>query len=219
MARKLSASARSATHSEADAQAEKTQRTSVPTTTKSIPEQVRMVRNHKLSRRKLLVGLGALGVTAGAAATIAAATRRPAASHPTQNQGQHFQQHDQHITTQVRGDIAGHMADYASHAIVEDPLFAAPFVGIGAITQRFVAEVAAVPNRTLRITNRVLHDNQLIVEWAAAGTHAQDFLGVGLPGRSYELNGVTVVVRGEDGKIVRESHYFDAAALRSQIEG
>src|SRR5579863_6162577 len=107
MARKLTASARSATHSEADAQAEKTQRTSVPTTTKTIPEQVRMVRNHKLSRRKLLVGLGALGVTAGAAATIAAATRRPAASHPTQNQGQHFQQHDKHITTQVRGDIAG----------------------------------------------------------------------------------------------------------------
>jgi steroid delta-isomerase-like uncharacterized protein len=213
MARNSSTSARARASTENG----KAQRTT--STSKTIPEQVRMVRNHKLSRRKLLIGLSALGVTAGAAATIAAATKRPATSHPTQSQGQHFQKHDQHITTQVRGDIAGHMADYAPHAIVEDPLFAAPFVGIGAITQRFAAEVAAVPNRTLRITNRVLHDDQLIVEWVAAGTHAQDFLGIGQPGRSYELTGVTVVIRGEDGKIVRESHYYDADALRRQIEG
>ena len=184
---------------------------------KTIPEQVGMVRNHKLSRRKLIVGLTALGVTAGAAATIAAASKRPTASQP-QSQQQHFQQHDQHVTSQVRGDIGGHMADYAEHAVVDDPLFNAPFVGKHAVATRFAAEVASVPNRTLRITNRVLHGNQFIVEWVAAGTHARDFLGVGLAGRSYELTGVTVVVR-EGGKIVRESHYFDAADLRRQIEG
>lgn len=186
-------------------------------TNRTIPEQVGLVRNHKLSRRNLIVGLTALGVTAGAAATIAAASKRPTASQP-QSQQQHFQQHDQHVTSQTRGDIGGHMADYAEHAVVDDPLFAGPFVGIHAITTRFAAEVASVPNRTLRITNRVLHGNQLIVEWVAAGTHASDFLGVGLAGRSYELTGVTVVVR-EGGKIVRESHYFDAADLRRQIEG
>ena len=191
-------------------------RTQTPTGA-TIPEQVGLVRNHKLSRRKLIVGLTALGVTAGAAATNAAATRRPAAAQP-QSQQQHFQQHDQHVTSQVRGDIGGHMADYAEHAVVDDPLFAAPFVGKNAVTTRFAAEVASVPNRTLRITNRVVHANQLIVEWVAAGTYARDFLGVGLAGRSYELTGVTVVIR-EGGKIVRESHYFDAADLRRQIEG
>ncbi len=186
--------------------------------TKTIPEQVGLVRNHKLSRRNLLIGLTALGVTAGGAATIAAVTKRPAAAATPQSQQQHLKQHDQHITSQLSGDIGGHMADYAEHAIVEDPLFAAAFVGKGAITARFAAEIASVPNRTLRITNRVLHDNQLIVEWVAAGTYARDFLGVGLAGRSYELSGVTVVIR-EAGKVVRESHYFDVADLRRQIEG
>jgi steroid delta-isomerase-like uncharacterized protein len=182
---------------------------------KSVRELVEALRQGKLSRRELVVGLTALGLTgAGIAAVVAAATHTGAAATPQHIQ---LQQHDQHVTQQTQGDVSGHMADYAEHAIVDDPLFAQPFAGIHAITQRFVAEVASVPDRSLRILNRVVSGNQLIVEWEAAGTHAASFLGIGGSGRAYRITGVTVVTR-EQGKIVRESHYYDTVALRQQID-
>lgn len=182
---------------------------------KSVRELVEALRQGKLSRRELVVGLTALGITgAGVAAIVAAVTHAGTAATP---QHIHLQQHDQHIAHQTQGDVSGHMADYAEHAIVDDPLFAQPFAGIHAITQRFVAEVASVPDRKLTILNRVVSGNQLIVEWEAAGTHVASFLGFGGSGRTYRLNGVTVVTR-ENGKIVRESHYYDTAALLQQIE-
>ncbi len=183
-----------------------------------IEDQLTQVRKRKLSRRRFVLGLTAAGVSAAAVATILEVANHQSAAHASQPSTQHLKQHDQHVTSQVRGDIGGHMADYAEHAVVDDPLFAGAFVGKAAITQRFAAEVAAVPNRTLRITNRVMRGEQLIIEWVAAGTHATDFLGRGLAGRAYTISGVTVVTR-EQGKIVRESHYYDVADLLRQIEG
>jgi steroid delta-isomerase-like uncharacterized protein len=91
-------------------------------------------------------------------------------------------------------------------------------MGKGAIAERYAAEVASVPDRTLRVLRRAMSGGQLIVEWEAIGTHQADFLGFGGTGRRYTLHGVTVVTR-QDGKIVRESHYYDAADLRRQVEG
>jgi steroid delta-isomerase-like uncharacterized protein len=175
------------------------------------------MRKRKLSRRRFVLGLTAAGVSAAAVATIIEVATHKSATHASQPSSQHLKQHDQHVTSQVRGDIGGHMADYAEHAVVDDPLFAGAFVGKSAITTRFAAEVASVPDRTLAITNRVLRGGQLIVEWVASGTHATDFLGRGVAGRAYTISGVTVVTR-EQGKIVRESHYYDVGELLRQIE-
>lgn len=182
----------------------------------SIEELVERAQARKLSRRQLITILTGAGVTAGAAATIAAIESRR--SSLTTSQQQHLQQHDQHVTTQVQGDVGAHMADYAPDAIVDDPLFADPFVGKQAITERFVAEVASVPDRALRIISRTVVNGQLIVEWQATGTHMASFLGFGGTGRRYTLRGVTVVTRSA-GKIVRESHYYNVANLRRQVEG
>ncbi len=189
--------------------------------TPRIEDQLTQVRSRRLSRRRFVLGLTAAGVTAAAVATILEVEHYQSAARASQqsqqqSQQQHLKQHQQHIASQVSGDIGGHMADYAEHAIVEDPLFAAAFVGKAAITQRFAAEIASVPNRTLSITNRTLRGDQLVVEWVAAGTHATDFLGFGVAGRAFTLSGVTIVTR-EYGKIVRESHYYDVANLLRQI--
>ena len=100
---------------------------------------------------------------------------------------------------------------------MDDPLFDQPFVGRVAIAQRYAAEVASVPDRTLHVTNRVVNGDTVIVEWRATGTHLAEFLGFGGTGRSFTINGVTIVTRS-DGKIVRESHYYSAADLRRQVE-
>jgi steroid delta-isomerase-like uncharacterized protein len=182
---------------------------------KTVQEMVEAVRKGKLSRRKLIVALTALGVTGAGAATVAAVTHRPTTSAAAQQQ--HLKLHDQHVTRQTRGDVNHMMSDYAADAIVDDPLFERPFVGVAAIAQRYAAEVASVPDRALTITNRIFAGEQLIVEWVATGTHVADYLGFGGTGRPFRLTGVTVVTRRE-GKIVRESHYFDVAELRRQVE-
>jgi steroid delta-isomerase-like uncharacterized protein len=180
----------------------------------TIPQLVDAARHGKLSRRKLLIALSGIGLTGAGAAAIAAVASRRAGVHAAQ---QHLQLHEQHIAHQVRGDIEHMMADYHENAVVEDPLFAEAFVGKDAIAGRFAAEVASVPDRSLRIINRVVSGDDLIVEWEATGTHAGDFLGFGGTGRPFLLTGVTVVTRRE-GKIVRESHYYDPDDLRRQVE-
>jgi steroid delta-isomerase-like uncharacterized protein len=181
----------------------------------SVQELVESARRGKISRRRLIIALSGLGITAAGAAAIAA-TVHARTSAPSQ-QTQHLKQHEQHLAHQTQGDVEHMMADYAENAVVEDPLFSQSFVGKEAIARRFVSEVASVPDRALRINNRFFAGNELIVEWEATGTHMADFLGFGGTGRTYTLTGVTVVAR-ENGKIVRESHYYDAAHLRAQVE-
>lgn len=192
---------------------------------KSVEDLVSQLRSGQLSRRKLLAALSALGITAGGAAAIVISTQQRLGSHRGgQPQGavptptEHLNSHDQHVANQVHGDVPKMMADYAPNAVVDDPLFTAPFVGLAAITARYAAEVASVPDRALRIISRVVSGEELIVEWEATGTHTNSFLGFGGTGKSYTLRGTTVVTR-RDGKIIRESHYYDVAHLRRQVEG
>ncbi|HEY7835496.1 MAG TPA: hypothetical protein VIG30_18110, partial [Ktedonobacterales bacterium] len=106
---------------------------------RSVRDLVEAVRAGKLTRRQLVVGLSALGLTAaGIAAIVAVATHPASATHTTQ---QHLQHHDQHIAKQVQGDVPNMMSDYAANAVVDDPLFAEPFVGRDAIAARYAAEV------------------------------------------------------------------------------
>ena len=167
----------------------------------------------KVSRRKLLTGLAALGLTGAGATAVLAVTH-----HTAPNQRIHLQLHDQHVVRQTQGDVGGMMSDYAHNAVVDDPLFDKAFIGLDAIAARYASEVASVPDRVLRIVSRSVTGNTVIVEWEAAGTHMASFLGFGGTGRRYQINGVTVVTR-RNGLIVRESHFYDVGDLRRQIVG
>ncbi len=184
-------------------------------TEKTVHGLIDELRAGHISRRHLLEGLGALGITGAAAALIAAHSQQAASPRAERL---HFQLHDQHITRQTAGNTHAMVSDYAEDAMVEDPLFDQPFVGKEAIARRYAAEVASVPDRSLSISSRTLQGNELIVEWTATGTHVTPFLGVGGNGKRFTIHGVTVVVR-RDGKIIRESHFFNTQQLLEQIEG
>jgi steroid delta-isomerase-like uncharacterized protein len=106
--------------------------------------------------------------------------------------------------------------DYAEDAIVDDSMYADPFVGRTAIMARKNVIIAAASDSKIQVTNRVVHGNQVTVEWVATGTHTGDLPGLPASGRAFSIHGVTVVVR-RDGKIVRESLYYDVAALHRQL--
>lgn len=95
-------------------------------------------------------------------------------------------------------------------------MHAQPFVGREAILSRKNTIVAASSNSSIEVTNRVVHGNQISVEWVASGVHSGDLPGLPASGRPFRISGVTVVVR-ENGKIVRESLYYNVHELRRQL--
>ncbi len=188
----------------------------------TIPELVDEVRAGKLTRRRFIVALSAMGISAaGVGAIVAAATNHgpstPATkTHTVTKPAKHIQQHAQHLANQTQGDINALHNDYADNAIVEDSMYSEPFVGRAAIMGRKSSGMASIPDLKINVSNRVVHGSQLTVEWVATGTHSGDFPGLPATGRTFSIPGVTVVVR-ENGQIVRESLYYDLAEVGRQL--
>ncbi|MEO8974013.1 MAG: ester cyclase [Ktedonobacteraceae bacterium] len=188
----------------------------------TIPEMVDDVRNGKMDRRTLIKRLTLMGLSVAGAAAIGTVAGRQIASHAApsvhgdSNSQQHIQNHDQHLAHQSTGNVQQLQHDYHEDAIVEDSMFAAPFVGRAAIMTRKSAGFSAMPDMQIAVTNRVVHGDQLTVEWVATGTHIHDYPGLPATGRSFSIPGVTVVVR-RDGKIMRESLYYDMAEVQRQL--
>ena len=95
-------------------------------------------------------------------------------------------------------------------------MYREPLIGRAAIMSRKGMGMAAIPDLQIKITNRVAHGNQVSAEWVATGTHNGDLPGMPATGRPFTLRGVTVTIR-QNGKIVRESLYYDLHDLQRQI--
>jgi steroid delta-isomerase-like uncharacterized protein len=188
----------------------------------TIPEMVDEVRAGKMTRRQLIKQLTIMGVSAAGAGAVAAVAVRQLTSHGAQsipgdnNAQQHIQQHQEHMARQSTGNIQQLKQDYHVDAIVEDSMFPHPFVGHEAILARKGAGFAAMPDLTITPTKRLVHGDQLTVEWVATGTHKHDYPGLPATGRAFSIPGVTVVVR-RNGKIVRESLYYNMAEVQRQL--
>jgi steroid delta-isomerase-like uncharacterized protein len=189
---------------------------------RTIPEMVDDVRAGKMQRRQFMKRLALMGVSAaGVGAIAAAAASRSFATKPVpqanlQDAVDHLQRHDEHLANQTQGDLNQLQNDYDEHAVVEDSMHAHPFAGREAIIARKSVGLAAIPGLKVSVTNRIVHGNQLTVEWVASGTHTGDFPGLPASGRSFSIPGVTVVVRN-NGKIIRESLYYDMAEVQRQL--
>src|SRR6266852_6762538 len=99
----------------------------------TIPQMVEDVRVGRMSRRRLIIALTALGIsTSGVGAIVAAAAQQQSSKaipHVQQNDNtqQHIQLHKQHIAHQSQGDTGALYNDYAEHAVVEDSIGANPY--------------------------------------------------------------------------------------------
>ena len=188
----------------------------------TIPEMVDDVRAGKMDRRTLIKSLTLMGLSAVGAGAIAEVAARQISAHtaqslPGDNNGQlHIKQHKDHLIHQATGNIQQLQHDYHENAIVEDSMFPHPFVGHEAIMNRKNAGFAAMPDLNLTVTKRIVRGDQLTVEWVASGTHQVDYPGLPATGRRFSIPGVTVVVR-RNGKIVRESLYYDMAEVQRQL--
>lgn len=188
----------------------------------TIPEMVDEVRAGKMDRRTLIKRLTVMGLSAAGAGAIAEVAARQIASHiaqtaPGDSNGQlHIRKHNDHLVHQATGNIQQLQHDYHENAIVEDSMYPHPFVGREAILNRKNAGFAAMPDLKITVTKRIVQGDQLTVEWIASGTHKVDYPGLPATGRRFSIPGVTVVVR-KNGKIMRESLYYDMAEVQRQL--
>lgn len=189
----------------------------------TIPEMVEKVRAGKMPRRHFMKKLTAMGISAGGVGVIAAAaaTRAFATPHMTivqadEEVARNIDLHKEHLKKQTQGDINGLQNDYAHHAVVEDSMYGESFVGHQAILARKQMNAQAFSNLNIDVVNRVAQDQQMTVEWIASGIHNGDLPDLPSSGRSFSIRGVTVVVR-QNGKIVRESIYYDMNEVKRQF--
>lgn len=187
----------------------------------TIPEMVEDVRAGKLQRRHFMKTLTAMGISAAGAGIIASVAgsrssfQKPhVVEHAQEQEERNLHLHQQHIAHQMNNNSGAMQNDYHEHAVVDDSMREMPYVGREAIMSR--KSLTAIPDLKLHVKNRVAHGPQVTVEWIAEGTHTTDFPGLPATGRPFSIHGVTVVVRHE-GKVVRESIFYDVAEVHRQL--
>ncbi len=198
----------------------------------------------KVSRRRLIATLAALGVSASAAATFVGATewmhdhKAGAPGGGVPQSPHHLRQHQQHIVTQAEGANATpnaaftHAArndpalqarleaivqDYHPDAVVHDMLSNGPIQGHDAIRAHKAQEFLSFSNLNFEVTRRYAVQDQVVAEWVAHGTLDGEFKGLVGNGSSFEIPGVTLVARDAQGKIVNESIYYNLTHVQRYL--
>jgi steroid delta-isomerase-like uncharacterized protein len=186
----------------------------------TLPQMVDEVRAGRLARRAFMKKLSTMGITTvGISAIIASMSTSSTSANATivdNHAAQHLQHHDNHLRHQAQGNLHVLNQDYAENAIVEDSMHPQPFIGRAAIMERKNIITSAASDAKITITNRIVSGNQVTAEWVATGIHTGDLPGLPASGRSFSIQGVTVVIRHE-GKIVREALYYDVNRLYRQL--
>jgi len=114
--------------------------------------------------------------------------------------------------------VAKIMHDYCDDAIVNDPLFGEPLVGKAAIAVHKTAELIALTDVKIDVTDRWAMGNELVATWVVTGLNSGPFYNLPATGRRIKLTGATIV-RRRDGLIEQETLYYDADVMRRQLSG
>jgi steroid delta-isomerase-like uncharacterized protein len=151
---------------------------------------------------------------------------------------QHQQLHQQHIVTQtqfsnatpnaaftpaalrdpaLQARLDAIMHDYHPDAVVHDMLAAGPIQGHDAIRTHKAQEFLSFSNLDFEVTRRYAVKDQVVAEWVARGILHGEFKGLVGNGSFFEIPGVTLVSRDAQGKIVKESIYYNLAHVQHYL--
>lgn len=114
-------------------------------------------------------------------------------------------------------DAAGMTEVYAGQATVRDaadPDNAAS--GHDAVVARAKMILAGFSDAKLELVSSLIDGDRACTEWRFTGTHDGEFLGVPATGQATENLGASVSQFDSDGKIARETAYWDVARFLRQ---
>jgi steroid delta-isomerase-like uncharacterized protein len=108
------------------------------------------------------------------------------------------------------------VALFTEDCLFEDVTFAVVTRGKEQLRGFATGAFAAIPDIRFELTGRVAAGEQAAIEWVMAGTHTGDFPGLPATGKPFSVRGSTILEL-ENGKIRRESDYWDAATFMKQV--
>jgi len=112
--------------------------------------------------------------------------------------------------------VAKIMLDYNADAVVNDPLFGKPLIGKLAIATHKTAEMIALSDVTINVTDTWTMGSDLTAIWEVTGLHSGPYYNLPATGNRISISGATVVTR-HDGKISIETLYYDADEMLRQL--
>jgi steroid delta-isomerase-like uncharacterized protein len=125
---------------------------------------------------------------------------------------------DPAVTHRRRVAVSKIMADYRDDAVVNDPLFGKPLVGKPAIAVHKTAEMIALSDVEMEVTDRWTMGSDLTATWEVTGIHSGPYYNLPATGKRIKITGATVVTR-RDGKISVETLFYDAEEMLRQLRG
>jgi steroid delta-isomerase-like uncharacterized protein len=125
---------------------------------------------------------------------------------------------DQATASRRRLAVAKIMMDYCEDAVVNDPLFGKPLVGRPTIAVHKTAEMLALTDVKMDVTDRWTMGSDLTATWEVTGIHSGPYYNLPATGKRIKITGATVVTR-RDGRIAVETLYYDADEMLRQLKG
>ena len=111
----------------------------------------------------------------------------------------------------IAHDVEGCLAHWHPEGI-QDWVALGVFRGHDEVRALFRDVFAAQPDMEMVVEHVIADDRRCAVQWRSRGTHTGAFRGLDPTGRTVELRGVDVM-EVEDGLVVRNTVYYDGAAM------
>ena len=123
---------------------------------------------------------------------------------------------DQWATAWASHDAEKVVALFTDDCMFEDVTFELIVRGKEQLRGIISAVFTAIPDVTFDVTGRVAGREGAAIEWMMSGTHEGDLPGLPATGKRFAVRGTTILELRE-GKISRESDYWDAVTFMKQV--
>lgn len=114
------------------------------------------------------------------------------------------------------GNLDLYLSSYADDFRFEDVTFSKICTTKEELTQFFHGTLHAFSEFTVENGPMSHDDERGVMEWTMSGVHTGDWPGLPATGKRFSVRGVSVV-QFKDGKIHRQSDYWDLATLLRQV--
>jgi len=125
---------------------------------------------------------------------------------------------DEHFKALIAHDVKSIAAGYSDDAQVLSPNWEGTKVGCAGITEVYNRYFSSTPDLVYKVVNVINAGGNVVVEYTSGGTLSNPEAGTPgyMKGKKYMLN-YCAVFTIKNGKIVRESDYFDQVAFLKQV--
>jgi steroid delta-isomerase-like uncharacterized protein len=109
------------------------------------------------------------------------------------------------------------LALFVDDCVFEDVTFGMVARGKEELRSFVERAFTAIPDFKYELKNRFAASQWAVIEWAMSGTHKGDLPGIPATRKRFSSVRGSTILELEDGKIRRESDYWDAATLMKQV--